>query len=521
MNGRSRKILGRFPAHLEADQPDKRFGEFADALGRDLDVQSADLAAIRRSHRLADADEARDLWRIAARHGIQRAEFALLVTRFERTREALAALAAAPNPADRDAAAETLCDLWSLAAPRPRLPRFAPPVAAGGPPDLDAASRNLQREVAALLGTENLLEQVRVRIAEICRRHARGNGSLRAVMAGAANALDLDADLDGMIHADDRYFHAVVVRDRLRLRPNLAPAPEWLGIEENPLERVVKDPAGRYDGERFAVTRRGFERALLQIRIVGKGALTVGPHLVNRDEGHGVGFAGTVPPGQELRFDEGGRVFLDGADVTSFAFAWQGACFGGPDAHALDFVFDDPRCRFAVAHPDGALDADFDFPHAGSHLPVPGIAVGETRFAFFEHVAHFSNTDASGVVRVTPRTALGILDDSVFEPEATETPPASALVSFSWLERRAFCARVLIPARFRGLTPDDPDGHETLQRVAQALRRFRPAGVELIVEFVEDRWVLGKGTVALATSDDTETQILYGTALWPSPPPVS
>jgi len=518
MTGRARKILGRFPAHLEAPSPGKQLGEVTDALARDLEVQSADLAAIRRSHRLDDADEARDLWRIAARHGIARSEFAILFARFERTREALQALADAPNATARDVAAEVLCDLWSLAVARPRLPLFAPPIPGGSPPDLAAASLILQRAVHALINTDHLLDGVRQRVAEICRRHVRGNGSIRAVIAGAANALDLDVDLEKLTHSHDRYVHIAEVRDRLRLRPNLAPAREWLGIEENPLERVETEPAGRFDGELFSLIRRGFDRALLQVRIVGKENLTVGPHVVNRDEGHGIGFSGAVPAGQLLRFDEAGRVFLDGADVTSLAFAWQGACFAGTDSRPTDFVFDNPRCVFAVAHPEGALDADFEFPHGGASLPVPGIAVGETRFAFFEQVAHFSGDDGTIIHRVTPRTGLGLFDGSVLNAGEGETTPVSALVRFSWLERRAFCARVLIPPRFRKLTPLDPDGAETLQRVTQALRRFRPAGVELVVEFIEDRWVLGQSTLPSELSQDALNQLRAGTALWSVPP---
>lgn len=518
MTGRARQILGRFPAHLEATAPGKQLGDVTEALARDLDVQAADLAAIRRSHRLDDADEAKDLWRIAARHGIARSEFAILFARFERAHEALDALATAANPADRDEAAEALLELWGLDAPRPLLPLFAPPVTGGGSPDLDAAHRNLLREIPPLLASDAILDAVRQRVTEICRRHVRGNGSIRAVIAGAANALDLDVDLERISHSADRYFHAAAVRDRLRLRPDLAPAPEWLGIEENPLERVETEPVGRVDGELFSLIRRGFERALLQVRLVGKENLTLGPQVVNRDEGHGIGFSGAVPAGQPLRFEETGRVFLDDADVTSLAFAWKGACFGGADSRPNDFIFDDPRSVFAVAFPDGSLDADFEFPHAGNSLPVPGLAVGETRFAFFEQVAHFSFDDGTTVHRIAPRPGLGIFDGSVNAPGGSDPIPVSALVSFSWLERRAFCARVLIPPRFRALTPKDPDGTETLQRVAQALRRFRPAGVELVIQFIEDRWVLGQSTLPSITSQDIKSRLRSGTALWSVPP---
>ena len=66
--GRADSILGRFPAHFEALKPGKVLRSAVGALARDLDVQAAELAAIRRSHRLFDADVLSDLLLIAARH---------------------------------------------------------------------------------------------------------------------------------------------------------------------------------------------------------------------------------------------------------------------------------------------------------------------------------------------------------------------------------------------------------------------------------------------------------------------
>ncbi len=141
---------------------------------------------------------------------------------------------------------------------------------------------------------------------------------------------------------------------RRAFRRRLTPAAEVLGLIENPLRRAGTDPVARHSGELFHLVRRGFERALLQVRITGMGEtapLTFGPVLVNRDEGHGVGFAGIVPPNALLVFDESGRVTLDGADVTSFAFAFRGATFADADAPDAehDAVFDTDL--FALATP--------------------------------------------------------------------------------------------------------------------------------------------------------------------------
>jgi hypothetical protein len=238
----------------------------------------------------------------------------------------------------------------------------------------------------------------------------------------------------------------------------------------------------------------------------------VRPMVVNRDEGCGVGYAGTVPAGQLLQFTEEGRALLDGSDVTANAFAWKGACFADADRHPADFVFDAPETRFAVAYPDKALDSDFIFPHGGQSLPMPGISVGETRFAYFAGVAFWS-----GARRVSPRPAVGFADGSVFAAGEGEETPYSAFISFSWLERRAFSVRVLIPPRFRDLTPDDAEGQQTRLRVAQALQRFKPAGVEITVEFVENRWILGTGLLLGEEAKDPIAELRAGTVLWSVP----
>ncbi|MCU0584488.1 MAG: hypothetical protein MUC46_00270 [Desulfobacterales bacterium] len=501
MSGRTLKILGRLPAHLDAARPEKQIFEVTDALARDLDAQSAAMAAIRRAHRLADADEERDVLLIAARHGLGLGDFALLLARLHRVGELLDALGDAADEEEMKVRAEALLDLWSVAAPPPRLVLFGDTTG--------AAVEAIREEVKAHLATKELLDGIRRRVAQAAVIHAGGNGTVRALMAGAANALDLD--LGPVAHSEDRFWHAAEVWDRLRVG-GLAPARELLGIEENPLFRFETDQAGRKDGELFSLLRRGFERAVLQVRVTGKESLTLGPMVVNRDEGHGVGYSGAVPAGGMLRFTEEGRVFLDGADVTASGYAWKGACFAGADHRDTDFVFDGPRSTFAVAYPEKALDPEFVFPHAGESLPMPGIAVGETRFAYFAHNAFFS-----GLRRVAPRPAVGFADLSVFAASAGEEPPVSALVSFSWLERRAFCVRVLIPPRFRALTPDDPEGLETRRRVAQSLVRVRPAGVEVTVEFVENRWELGKGALLSGEAEDPIAELRAGTTLWSAP----
>ena len=540
---RTAPILGRFPQHLEAARPGKRLHAAVDALASDLDVLAAALAAVRRAHRLGDADELADLLRLAALHGISAAEFEIALQRARRTRALLAELEAANDDAGRETAAEQLAAMWSLQAPPPRLPLFAAPVDPAAPPDpaavLDIASaaRRLAAQVRLSLRQARLNDTVRERIARTAQIQARGNGSVMALLEAAANALDLE--LTTITHSADRFWHAARTLDRQRLSrlsrllpgpadgvQELPPAEELLGLEENPLERTTTDQTPRSHAELFTLTRRGFERALLQVRITGEGARTVAPMFVNRDEGHGIGFEGALPAGAELVFQEDGRVLLGSSDVTAQAFAWQGACFADGDASAAkDFVFDgagiDPRhkrARFITTSPAVALDREASFPSDGANVPVPGIAVGVTRLAFFVREAHAGATTAGQPLGVTPRSGQAIFDASVFAP-----PPlprtAAARVSLSWLEHRAFAVRLLIPPRFRAWrdAADGAGGSTTLQAVARALERHRPVGVELRIEFIDERWSLGQGTLTSGLDDDPIESLRAGMVLWSTP----
>jgi len=527
-------LLERLPAHFEAARPGKLLYEVAAALARDLDVQAAQLAGVRRAHRLGEADEFADLFALAALHGIGRGELDILTMRFARTEARLSTmLGAASDRTAALAAAESLLRLWGLDVATPRLAAFAESVA----PDLagsDGATalERLAAAAVAALTQSRRIEAARARVQRICARHAGGNGTIAAVLEAAAIALDLD--LGTIEHSDDHFMHAAFARDRLRLRPPplpplaaggpprvpapLAPVAEVLGLIENPLRRAGTDPVGRNSGELFHLVRRGFERALLQVRITGMGEalpLTFGPLLVNRDEGHGIGFAGVVPPGSLLVFDETGRVTLDGADVTSFGFAFKGATFAdaaSPDPE-LDAAFD--TATFAAATPVGALDRGFTFPHAGENILMPGVAIGVTRFAFFANEAYFAADDGIAVRPVTPRPFQGVYDRSVFAAEAGVEPPKSALLALSWIEHEAYKIRLMIPPRFREFE-DDPETPELRRRLAQAVNRFRSAGVALEIGFVDEHWILPVGT--LGEPDGSAVAALSaGMLLWPVP----
>ena len=129
-------------------------------------------------------------------------------------------------------------------------------------------------------------------------------------IAATIGVFDPETD-DELFHSQDRFWHSAFVRERAPA--GIPTGGEVIGMEENPVRREVTpeppdppDPskplgAPRKNAELFRVYRRGFGRSLLQVRIWGVGNRTVGPMLVNRDEGRGIGFAGEVPDGATAR----------------------------------------------------------------------------------------------------------------------------------------------------------------------------------------------------------------------------
>lgn len=345
-----------------------------------------------------------------------------------------------------------------------------------------------------------------------------------AALAGAA--VTPDAELTPQ--------QCAVVARKFGYRVNLQPGHglEALGIEENPLRREQPAPVLCAHGQLFTVRRRGFGHQTLRAVIKGVEDLTMSPMLVNRDEGRGVGFFGTVPEGSSLMITEEGRVFLDGDDATGQAYSWAGACFAEATPHARDFVFDGPgvtpryRTRFVDTLPAGGLDRETVYPHAPESLEAPGINVGETRFALFVQQAHTGHRAPAGSgfgdLTATPRHVIAFANQSVFaggddqrNPDGPDPlDPVAAEVVLSWLEHEGYAVRVIIPSRFRYLSGDD---HSMETRLLQALERIRPAGVQFRVEFADDRWTLGTGTLTDEEPlDDNPNDLLRGgTVLWP------
>jgi hypothetical protein len=509
---------------MEAARPGKALQNVTDALAQNLDTLMSAVGRVRRAHRLSEAEEARDLFLLGGLHGIVAEEMAVLTTRFAVTATLLAQVkTGSTSPASAG-------NLWGIAPPGFQLERYA----IDQPSSEQKTRARFIQSAGKAVNAAALASALRQRIATITATHTQGNGTIQALAVAAANSLDCDVlNID---HSSDRYFHRAKVRDRLALtfpvvlggsvvETPLPAAEEEILIEENPLERLETGSDPRLHAQLFPVVRRGFERTLARAVITGTGGRTIGPMLVNRDDGQGVGFAGVVPEGSTLVINEEGRALLDGLDVTSRAFGWKGACFAdGSQPHRKDFLFAgegtplDRAGRFVEPTPPGSLSASFSFPHAGESIQPLSLDVGENRLAFFVQEGFFSNEQPDGTVeRVEPRPAVAFVDASVFAPGKGDERQTAALLSLSWLERGAFRARIWIPSRFLQLTPDDEEGRATRRQVLKAVERFRPAGVRLDVDFIDNRWVLGRGVIFKFDQQPREQGPGIGMELWKVP----
>jgi hypothetical protein len=135
--------------------------------------------------------------------------------------------------------------------------------------------------------------------------------------------------------------------------------------------------------------------------------------------------------------------------------------------------------------------------------------------------AHFAAVDASVdpavPIPLSPRTHAGFFDASVFAPPPDAAQQPAAKVALSWLEHEAYALRILLPRRYAQY---DIAGEPAMSElVRRALERHRPAGVDVRVEYVDDRWILDVSEVTLADSADPILSLRGGSVLWSSPSP--
>src|SRR5207248_1864356 len=112
---RTLTVLRRFPRHLGVDDPGKLFGSVADGLGHELDVKSVQLGRVRRSHALGDADEERDVLKLAGLHDLQAEDFEITRLRLDAAGAAAKTLSDESSTDDERTAVEAgLPDLLGL-----------------------------------------------------------------------------------------------------------------------------------------------------------------------------------------------------------------------------------------------------------------------------------------------------------------------------------------------------------------------------------------------------------------------
>jgi hypothetical protein len=448
---RTHTILERFPAHLQADDPGKLFGEVVDALSGELDVKSSQLGRTRRAHALGDADETVDLRLLAALHGLRDGDFTVL---------------------------------------RIRLAALRPLVSYRGELEL------LRRSISTAIGL-----------------HRDGNGAVGTLLGAAAASLVLE--IGRVEHVEDRYWHLAFCRDLLPPPADTPPADDILALEENPFQPKEIDPIDRRHRDIFRVTRGGLEPVTVTIRVVGKGTRTVRPMVVNLDTGFGVSYAGSVADGQELRFESDGRVTLAGASVARDSYAFRGGVFANAAAsHRNDFRLapaPEREATFAVTEPVAdAFEPTGAFPHTEGLLEGAAMSLGESRWAFFVRAAHFGRTAESVADELTePVFDAGVFDESVYAPGAEP----SAAVGFAWQEREPFAATLWIPQRFAALDTDGES--PVRERVRLFVERYRAAGVHIYSKYADDHWSIGSGLVRDLESTDPRGTVVVGTRVWP------
>jgi hypothetical protein len=517
---RTLSILGRFPSHLEADDPGKLFSDVVDGLGLELDVKAFQLGRVRRSHAVGDADEEADLLRLAGLHDLQTEDFEILRLRLGAVRAAQRTLSdPSSTPADTSAAIGQLPQLLGLATD-------AFPAWPAEGTDTTQAQARLAAAMGQLVSYSSELDLLRNTISSVIGLHRAGNGTVSALLGAAATYLELQ--IESVTDAPDGYWHVATCQDLLRLvRPEppgtapattmLAPAPDLVALEENPLREQDSQPVDRRHGDRFRVLRSGFETVPVTVRVVGKSDRTVAPMVVSLDTGFGLVFTGSVPDGKELRFESDGRVTLDGASASRLSYTFSGGIFAdGTQQYRNDFVFagdsvSDQVATFAVTAPIAdAFDPAAAFPHTDALLDVATLPVGESRWAFFVRAASYT-ADAGPPA---PSFSAGVFDGSVFEPDTSAGAAASGQVGFSWQEHEPFAARVWIPLRFGAL---DVAGEVPVnERLRLLLDRHRAAGIHVYVEYADDRWSLPGGIVRDVGSSAPLGTLIVGTALWAS-----
>ncbi|WP_405066993.1 hypothetical protein OG558_35915 [Kribbella sp. NBC_01510] len=518
MSTRAATVLDRFPLHLAATDPGKRFGAVVTGLVADLDVLTQQVQTVRASRRVSEAPTIRDLLALANLHRLGGEALVPLDNRALKLRTTAAAVP--PN-------LDVLAGL--LGVPATKLAELSAVDLATA---LAVAS---QYQTRVALGRTAVLGSIGA--------HRIGNTTPAALLLATAAYLGLEVKI--VRHVAGGWWHLAQAVEQLRLvppppappvdgapppppPPDLAALPDVLALEENPVRRADIEPTPKSHGQRTRILRGGLEDVDVTIRVLGLGNRTVRPMIVHLGTGRGLVYEGDVPDGVELAFSSSGRVTLDETDVTGSSWTFTGGLFAD-DGNALpgeDFVYtaDDgsvptgtasagspgPAARFAVATPVAeAFDESPPLPHGAASVGPLQLPRGESRWTALVRVARSGGAVGQASV---PRTVAGRFDGSVFAAATTAEVQPSMLLGFAWEEREPFAVRVLLPQRFAAA--DDETGTLLRQPLTRLLDRHRAAGVDVRIEYADPRWSLGEGVVR-AGADDALGVVLAGTQLWP------
>jgi hypothetical protein len=516
MSRRAATVLDRFPLHLAATDPGKRFGAVVTGLVADLDVLTQQVQTVRASRRVSEAPTIRDLLALASLHRLGDEALVPVGNRALVLRDA-----AATVPADLDVLAGL------LGVPATALAQLG-----------DEA---LATALAVATQYRALLELRRAAVLGSIGAHRTGNTTPTALLLATAAYLGLE--VKGVQHVAAGWWHLAQAFEQLRLLPpppappvdgapppppDLAPLPDVLALEENPVRRADIEPTPKSHGQRTRILRGGLEDVDVTIRVLGLADRTVRPMVVHLGTGRGLVYEGDVPDGVELAFTSSGRVTLDGTDVTGSGWTFSGGVFAD-DGNVLpgeDFVYTaadgsvptgtasagspGPAARFAVAAPVAeAFDESPPLPHGAAAVGPLRLPRGESRWTALVRVARAGGAVGEASV---PRTVAGRFDASVFAAATPSEVQPSMLLGFAWEEREPFAVRVLLPQRFAAA--DDETGTLLRQPLTRLLDRHRAAGVDVRVEYADPRWSLGEGVVR-AGADDALGVVLAGTQLWP------
>jgi hypothetical protein len=485
--GRAGKILSRFPAFMRAPTPGKALAAVAAALGADMDEAERLLMRIQQSHRLAVAQEERDVLALAALCDLHEADFFMVellhahgffVDQLLRSRPP-----GAPALSDQDRC-QGAYDLF-----------------------LGRLRDGIGRSIAVLL---------------------EGCGTIWALLEGTAILLDADRlDADGspdptariIQHLDDAlprggFVHRTAVGWQPTPTSGVAlPSSGWVYLVENPLTDRSTNDTPRHQREAFRVNRGGFFDGQVAIQVTGIADRTVRPMVINETDHEGFFYADVVKDGQKLVLTTDGKVLLDGTDVTAKAAFFTGVLADAaaerrsrlapaappppaPPSAAADNVVD-------VVTPPGALDRTFPRPAltAVASLPPMDLRLGESYWRFSVEEGAYDLSAYDQAVYAFPENGNMLL-------------PPSGKVQLTWKENEPFAASVLIPGELKPL--EDAGVVKDLPTLVRAgLERYRAAGIRLDVSYFDQTWLLGHSVL-----EKIDTTIPTAPAPAPAPPPI-